>query len=235
MSAAENLKEEGPTLAGVVVSAVILAGIGALLGFLLLVSVPPQSYKSVAALQDYLEKNSEPKLLDTSYFEGPVSRGRSWEQKREALLNGSNTTVELSAGEINAWMSAKFRQPRAAPKGEEEETDILILPGVPNFFIDAAEGFFLNLPTEVTIYGSARNCLMIAQGHFSAGPQVAFQMDALHVNDAAIPVLGGLGDQLVATLLQAYSQADEFLALQKAWQKVESVELVADTIRLKLR
>lgn len=234
MSAAENIKEEGPSLASVVVSAVILAGIGAFLGFLLLVSVPPQSYKSVAALQDYLEKKTEPKLLDTSYFEGPVSRGRSWEQKREALLNGSDTTVELSAGEINAWMSAKFRQPRAAPKGEEE-TNILILPGVPNFFIDAAEGFFLNLPTEVTIYGSAHNCLMIAQGHFSAGPQVAFQMDALHLNDAAIPVLGGLGDQLVATLLQAYSQTDEFLAFQKAWQKVESVELVADTIRLKLR
>jgi hypothetical protein len=234
MSAAKNLKEDGPSVAGVFVTAVLLAGVGAFLGFLFLASVSPKAFKSVADLQDYLEKRTEAKLLDQTYLEGPVARGRSWEQKREALLNGSDTTVELSAGEINAWMSAKFRKPGAAPTGEEAE-GILILPGVPNFFIDAREGFFFNLPTEVTIYGSAHNCVIIAQGHFSAGPQVAFQMDALHVNDAAIPVLGGLGDKLVGALLQAYSQTDEFVAFQKAWQKVESVELVADTIHLKLR
>ena len=234
MSAAKKQKEEGPSLSGVVVSAILLALIGAFLGFLLLASVPPKSFKSVADLNDYLEKNPEAKLLDVSYFEGPVSRDRSWEQKREALLNGSATTVELTAAEINAWMSAKFRKPSAAPAGEDE-AGIVILPGVPNFFIDASEGVFLNLPTKVTIYGSAHDCMMIAQGHFSAGSQAEFQMDALRVNDAAIPVVGGLGGELVEALLQAYSQTDEFVAFQAAWKKVESVEVVADTIRLKLR
>jgi hypothetical protein len=40
---------------------------------------------------------------------------------------------------------------------------------------------------------------------------------------------------LLQALLQAYSQTDEFVACQQAWEKVESVELVADTMRLKLR
>jgi hypothetical protein len=236
MSATKQPEEKDSSLAGIVFIGIILAGLGAFLGFLFLASVAPTSYKSVAALQAHLEKNPAPKLLERSYFEGPISRDGSWEQKRDAFLNGSDTTVELSAGEINAWLSAKFRQPSsAAPAGDEEEADILVLPGVPNCFIDADEGFFLNLPTEVTIYGSAHDCLIVAQGHFSAAPQAAFQLDALHANDAAIPLLGGLGDQLVGALLQAYSLTDEFVVFQEAWKKVESVELVADTIRLKLR
>jgi hypothetical protein len=149
-------------------------------------------------------------------------------------LNGSATTVELTAGEINAWMSAKFRKPSAAAAAGDE-AGIVILPGVPNFFIDAAAGFFLNLPTEVSIYGSTHDRIIIAQGSFSAGPQVQFQISALRVNDAAVPVIAGLGKQLLQALLQAYSQTDEFVACQQAWEKVESVELVADTMRLKLR
>jgi hypothetical protein len=233
MSAAKTAKQEGPTLAGISVSAVLLALVGALLGVLYLASVPPTSFKSVADLNAYLEKTPELQLLDRSYFKGPVSSSRSWEQKREVLLNGSATTVELTAGEINAWMSAKFRKPSAAAAGDE--AGIVILPGVPNFFIDAAAGFFLNLPTEVSIYGSTHDRIIIAQGSFSAGPQVQFQISALRVNDAAVPVIAGLGKQLLQALLQAYSQTDEFVACQQAWEKVESVELVADTMRLKLR
>ena len=234
MSAAKTPKEAGPTLAGISVSAVLLALVGALLGFLYLASVPPTSFKSVADLNAYLEKTPEPKLLDRSYFKGPVLSSRSWEQKREVLLNGSATTVELTAGEINAWMSAKFRQPSAA-SAAADETGIVIQPGVPNFFIDASAGVFFNLPTEVSIYGSTHERMMIAQGHFSAGPEVQFQISALRVNNAAIPVIAGLGKQLVQVLLQAYSETDEFVACQKAWGKVESVELVGDTMRLKLR
>lgn len=234
MSAAKTAKEEGPTLAGISVSAVLMALVGALSGFLCLASVLPTPLKSVADLNAYLEKTPEPKLLDRSYFKGPVLSSRSWEQKREVLLNGSATTVELTAGEINAWMSAKFRKPSAAPAAGDE-AGIVILPGVPNFFIDAAAGFFLNLPTEVSIYGSTHDRIIIAQGSFSAGPQVQFQISALRVNDAAVPVIAGLGKQLLQALLQAYSQTDEFVACQQAWEKVESVELVADTMRLKLR
>ena len=233
MSAAKTAKQEGPTLAGISVSAVLMALVGALSGFLCLASVPPTPLKSVADLNAYLEKTPELQLLERSYFKGPVSSSRSWEQKREVLLNGSATTVELTAGEINAWMSAKFRKPSAAAAGDE--AGIVILPGVPNFFIDAAAGFFLNLPTEVSIYGSTHDRIIIAQGSFSAGPQVQFQISALRVNDAAVPVIAGLGKQLLQALLQAYSQTDEFVACQQAWEKVESVELVADTMRLKLR
>jgi len=234
MSDTTNLEEKDASLGGVLFLGALLAVLGAFSGFLFLASVEPKSYKSVADLQTYLEKNTETKLLEASYFEGPVSRSRSWEQKRDALFNGSATTVELTSGEINAWMSAKFRQPSSSPK-EDEAPDVLILPGVPNFFIDANEGFFLNLPTDVAIYGSEHNWMVVTQGHFSAGPQVEFQLDALHVNDAAIPVVGGLANQFFGALLQAYSETEEFVAFQNAWEKVESVELVGDTIRLKLR
>ncbi len=233
MPAIKNTEEQGPSVGGVLLCAVIVALIGALLGFLFLASVSPTSFKSVADLQAYLEKNPEPKLLDISYFEGGISRARSWEQKRDALLNGSETTVEFTAGELNAWMSSNFRNSSPAVSGEDAPA-IVILPGVPNFFIDEKEGLFFNLPTNLTIYGSAHHCMIVVKGHFNPA-QPEFTMDALHANGAAIPILSGLGDQFVGALLQVYSQTDEFVAFQAAWEKVETVEIVGDTIRLKLR
>lgn len=66
MPAIKNTEEQGPSVGGVLLCAVIVALIGALLGFLFLASVSPTSFKSVADLQAYLEKNPEPKLLDIS-------------------------------------------------------------------------------------------------------------------------------------------------------------------------
>ncbi|CAA6679585.1 MULTISPECIES: hypothetical protein [unclassified Lentimonas] len=234
MSANKNVEEREATLGGVLFLGALMALLGAFGGFMFLASVSPKSYKSVEELQAYLEKTSEPNLLEASYFEGPVSRSRSWELKRDELFSGSATTVELTSGEINAWMASKFRQSKPA-SNDEEAPNIVILPGAPNFFIDANLGFFLNLPTDVSIYGSDYNWLVVAQGHFSDGPWVEFQVDALHVNDAGIPVVGGVADRFVGALLQAYSETEEFIAIQKAWTRVESVELVEDMIRLKLR
>jgi hypothetical protein len=234
MSKPKKLEEQGPTLGGVLFYAVIVALFGALLGFLFLASIPQQTYKSVADLEDFLKKNPEPKLLDAYHFEGPISRGSSWEAKRELLLNGSATTVEFSSGELNAWMTAKFRNSGVSASDSDDAADVVIIPGVPNFFIDGQTGLVLNLPTNITIYGHERDCIVVAQGHFF-GIQPEFGIDMLHVNNALIPLVGGLGDELLSTLLQAYSKTDEFLAVKDAWEKVESVELVGDSIRLKLR
>ncbi len=234
MSTDKNTEEKDATLGGALLLGALVALIGALLGFMFLASVQPKAYKSVEELQAFLEKNSDPSLLQASYLEGPVSRSRGWEQKRDALLNGRERAVELSSAEINAWMASEFRQ-SGSPASEAEESGIMILPGVPNLFIDADEGFFLNVPADVSIYGSAHSWMVVAQGHFTDGLQVNFEVDVLHVNGAAIPVVGGLADRILAALFQAYSQTDEFIAFEKAWTKVESVELVEDTARLKLR
>ena len=235
MSADKNTEEKDATLGGALFLGALVALLGALLGFMFLASVQPKAYQSVEELQAFLEKTSEPSLLQASYLEGPVSRSRGWEQQRDALLNGRELTVELSAAEINAWMASKFRQSGSPASEDEEGTGVMILPGVPNLFIDADEGFFLNIPADVSIYGSAHTWMVIAQGHFTDGLQVKFEVDALHVNGAAIPVAGGLADRFLGALFQAYSQTEEFVALEKGWAKVESVELVEDTIRLKLR
>ena len=234
MSADKKVEESEATLGGVLFFGALVALLGAFGGFMFLTSVQPKSYKSVEELQAYLEKNTEPNLLDASYFEGPVSRSRSWELKRDELFSASATTVELTSGEINAWMASKFRQSSPAAT-DEEAPNVVIIPGAPNIFIDEDLGFCLNLPTAVSIYGSDHNWLVLAQGHFSAGPWVKFEVDALHVNDAAVPVVGGIAGKFIDALLEAYSETEEFIAFEKAWTNVESVELVGDTIRLKLR
>lgn len=235
MSADKNTEEQDATLGGALFLAALVALLGAVLGFIFLASVPPKAYQSVEELQAFLEKSSESSLLDASYFEGPVARSRSWEQKRSALLEGSGVTVELSSAEINAWLASKFRQAAPPVSEEDEESSVMILPGVPNLFIDADAGFFLNIPADVSIYGSEHSWMVVAQGHFTDGLQVKFEVDALHVNGAAIPVVGGLAGRFLDALFQAYSQSEELIVFEKAWAKMESVELVEDTIHLNLR
>jgi hypothetical protein len=234
MSAVAPSSKQEVSITTVVVSAVIVSAIGACLGFLFLTSYTPKPFKSTADLQAYLDKQTTSKLSHHTYFEGRVSRTRSWELKRHALLNDSNTTIDLSVGEINAWMSAKFRRPSLASRGEDLG-NLLVVPGVPNIFIDADQGLFFNLPTDISIYGREYDCILIAQGHLTEGPDIGLQIDTLRLNAARIPILGGLGHQLLTTLLKGHTQSDEFVAFKNAWDKVESVEVIADTVRLKLR
>ena len=231
----KKTEEDEATLGGALILGALVALLGALLGFMFLASVQPKSYQSVEELQAFLEKTSDSSLLQSSYLQGPVSRSRGWEQKRDALLNGEALTVELSSAEINAWMSSKFSKSGSRPSDEDEGSGVMILPGVPNVFIDTDQGFFLNVPADVSIYGSTHNWMVVAKGHFTDGLQVRFEVETLHVNGAAIPALGGLAKRFLGALFQAYSQTDEFLAVEKAWTKVESVELVDDTIHLTLR
>lgn len=234
MSVNKKNKQKQCSAIGIACCALLLGLIGALSGFLLLASMPLQAFSSMIELQKFRDQTSKSRLLDATYFRDSVSRGRRWQQQREALLNGSTASVDLSAAELNAWMNATVRQSSTAPV-KQGRLGGVVLPGVPNCFIDAKQGLYLNLPLQVAIYGIKFDYLIIARGQLVESSKSVFQLDALRVNAAVVPLPGDFGDWLVARCLQTYSASDGFIALQKAWQTVESIELVADRIRFKLR
>ena len=227
--------EKGPSRAGLVCTASLLAWAGMLLAFSLLVSSPLKRYTSVKDRDVFFEHNAGAGLKpgELYYFEGAVARGREWQPKLAVFLNGTNTVLEVTAAEVNACIASMLRPPSRPPAAES--STIMIVPKMPNLFVDENEGIFFSLPTEVSIFGSHHKLVVCARGHFSPGSEVTFTMEALYLNNAAIPVLGGLADRVVATLLKGYSESAEFIAFRQAWAKVESAEVVADTIRLKLR
>ena len=235
MSAETINTETDPNFAGMLCIAALFAWAGILLAFLFLLSFPPKRYTAIKDRDAFIEQKAGAGIKpgELYYFEGPVARGREWQPKLEMFLNGTNATVEVTAGELNAGIASMFRQPSRPPG--EKTPNISILPKTPNLFVDEKEGIFLSLPTEISMFGSHHKVEVFARGHFTTGAAVTLKIDTQYLNNAAIPAFGGLADRIVGTLLKAYSESDEFKAFRQAWAQLESAEVVADKIRLKLR
>ena len=233
MAASKETKIIDLSVIGIVVTGFFFAGLGVCMAFLFLATVAFKPYQSVADFQNYLERIPDRQLLSGAYLKGKVSAGSTWQQKRGALLGGRSSQVELSADEINAWLAATFRQASTTLKNNEK-FGVLILPGLPNCFVDAELGLLINVPFKVAAFGSTHECLLIIQGHFSSEPQVSFEVESMRVNHAVIPLQAGIGNYVMRMLLRAYSDTDEFADVEKAWQKVDFVEIDKSVIRMEL-
>jgi hypothetical protein len=216
--------EKSPSILGVYFYAVLIVLFGALLGFAYMMTFPPQAFSSQAeyqaSLADSEEPISAPKPGDAYYIEGPMLRTRSWEAKRELLKAPGGQTVRLSAGEINAWMKAKFRP--GLPPTNGEEPSVLIVPGVPNVAITDAGFIYLNLPTTITAYGSTNDFTVSARGVFNA-KDLHFEM--ILVSSAKLPLPDLLGTRLFETLSQSYQSTEEYAIFSEAFARAESVEI----------
>ena len=226
-------KSKNPSLLGVAFFSVIVALIGGLSGFTLLASIPPKSFESVAKYESYREDHPKHNLLDVHYFRSLKPSSVKWAPKRELLLTASSATVTLTNSEIKGWIASKFQKPQLSPF-DEEKANILVVPGVPNFFIDATEGIHFSVLLEIIIFGKEIESLLIGKGYFSEENANEFQLSELRLNKATIPFLEKVSDGLLGKLFKSFYENDEFVALKKAWEKVDSVELVEDGIRLNL-
>lgn len=236
MSVFQKNDENDSSLLGVVFFAFLFAFIGALSGFLLLASIPLKSFESLAELEKFTENNSQISLLKGYCFKGPVTLTPDLIEKREAFLNGNNLTIELTDGEINAWITSEFSKPRST-FSLKDRPGVLILPDLPNFFINETVGITFRIPIEIVIYGKEHHHLMIVQGRFienEESPLIRFQTEVLSINDAKIPLFNGLSDRLMVDLLQPFLNTDEFIDFMKAWEKIDSIEIVADKLFLNL-
>ena len=234
---AKKIKEKDePTLGGAIIYGVLIALLGAILGFVFLASSPAIVYASVVDYENFLETDAafEPaKPGDAYYFDVPSARGRGWEAKRDQILSGDPATVEISAGQLNAWMGAKFTP--GEQKDSQVKSSVMITPGIPKFFVAGEDALYVNLPIDLSVYDNKRKYTVFSKGHFSSGPSVRFVIDELHVNCAVIPVEGGVASKFVGALISAYSATEEFDSIRAAFDQVESVELSGETLRVTLR
>ncbi len=226
--------DKDPSIFGVIFYAVIMALIGALSGFVVLASISPESYGSIAEYESDLGENPEPTLLNPYYFEGFTSVKNSWGIKRQILLTANETTLELTDAEINAWLTEKFGYLKI-PFSGEGKSKIAIVPGLPNVFIGKTECIHFHIPLEVLIMDrKIDHFLLIGKGYFSDGDPTKFNLSSLSLNAAAIPLVEKIGAYLVDTLLESIYQDDEFITVKEAWGKVSSLEVIEDGIRLKI-
>lgn len=227
-------KEKSPSLFGVYFYAILMALFGALLGFAYLLTFPAQAFSSQkeyeASLSDLEEPLPAPKPGDAYYVEGPINSSLSWVPKRELLKSSAPQTVRFSAGEINGWVTDRFR-PGVPPSGEDE-TNILVVPGVPNVAITDAGTMYFNLPTTISAYGSKNTFTVSARCVFD-GAEI--HLKTVQVGSAKLPFPNLLGSRLMAPLAQSFQSTGEYEVISGALARVESIEIVGGELVLKLR
>ena len=218
------------TLSGAAVCVLL----GMCLGFALLLGYAPKKYASVAARDaDVADSTAFGTAVgERYYFKGAVGSRRAWQQPLAQFLQASPRSVEVTTAQLNAAIAALFGARRAAG---EDRTEPLLEPGQPNFFVDPSVGVCCSVPVQFNLGGSKHKVLVYAQGRFTSDPPLKLQLTTLHINQAAVPLIAGLQARLWDWLLQAYLQPDVLDRCREAWQRVESVEIVADRLRFTLR
>ncbi len=231
---AASKKEEDPSEFGVYFCGFFMAVVGVLAGVIYLSSFSALAFSGEKDLSAFIEDRAKKPIKpgDLFFMEGAVLRSNTWQSKRQSLLSGVPGTVDLAHGEFNAWLASKFR-PAAAPSGDEQ-TNLMILPGVPNAYF-SADAIYLSLPTEIILFGSSHKYTVFAKGHLAADGEPQFVLESLNVSNASVPWVGFIGQRLIDTLLKAYADSDEYLAIEAAWSRVESVEQSSGVLRMQLR
>jgi len=226
-------KEKEPDVKTAISFGLLAVSLGCVMGIVYLISFPLNAYSSLEQRNSALDENESGHTRpgDSYYFEGSVTRGDSWKTTRSQLLNGSVSELEVSTGEMNAWLSTYF-QP-AVPKPGEKSGGIAISPKVPNLAVIEAGEMHLSLPASIDCFGYEGAFVISATGRFKSGNPAKFKMKGLHINGARFPSIAG--QQLLKSLAGAYAKTEEYASIQEAWQSVESVELVEGALRLKMR
>jgi len=228
--------EKQPSYSGVYFYAVLMALSGGLLGFFYLVSFPAQAFDSQEEYEAARVQLKEAEGIvyskpgDAYYVEGPILRTRSWEAKRQQLMISGPQTVSISAGEINGWMSAKFRI--SEPKKGGDESGMLIIPGVPNVGLVDGEGFFVNVPVNIEAYGYSGEYGVYLFGNIDSS---GFKIKSLKISSAKVPLPNILGKQILNTLAAGYKNSEEYGIISKAFERIESAMVKEGQLAIVLR
>lgn len=233
MSKDTKEKKESSPIASYIY-ALLVACLGFAIGVVYMMTFPIQSYASLA---EYAEAMEEREVVgahpsDAYYIEGPTDRGRSWEVKRKQLVEGSASVVTFSAGELNAWLAARFRPASGGPSNDSAQ-GLTIMPGLPNIAVDEENRLHVNLPAQISGYGLDGEYMISVRGQYKAGTN-QFSIDYMQVGAAPVPFPSLIGNTIVSVLMKGYSATEEYKAIMNFWSKVESVEAIDRSLQLSL-
>ncbi|GEM_PF-462042 len=238
MSKRNAKKEDDITGFGIIFNAILMALFGAFIGFVYLASFEAISFSSTQDLDRFLdaEKSSPTEGPDAVYFFKELGGSAStWGSKREALVQGTNEPLTFSNGELNSWMGSSFKPLFDSAAPGQEKSNVEILPGVPNFFVTENESMYVSVPLKISLFGFEGKYVAFAQGHFSSGPYIEFVADELYLNSAPIPLIGGIGGQLMSQFISAYSETDDYAVISSTLQRAQDVQMAENSLRLTFR
>lgn len=229
--------EKGPSVFGVLFAAVVMFIVGVVAGFFYLTSFEPVQFANAYDREKAMaaKENQAPRPGEVYYYRSLLPLGaRTWEAKRQALLEGRNTSVTLSMGELNAWWASEFGSLRFDDSADASK--LKVLPKAPSFATGPDDVLHIAIPLEVEAFGSEFEVICIMRGSFENGQDgVRFQVRELYLNNAALPWAPRIADAFFKKLDEEAFSTEAFEAYRAAWGNLDRVELGEAGIRFVLR
>lgn len=232
---AAKKQTKDPSILGMYFYGMLTALIGAFLGGLYMASFPAMALKSQGEFDKFKEERLgiSPRPGDIYLMQGVLRSTQTWEAKRQAWIDGGTEAIDFSHRELNAWLAAKFKS--ATTPSDEDAPKVMIIPGVPNIYI-GTDIIYLSLETEFVIYGASYLRTIFVTGTIDdSSGDVEFDIETLNIENAVVPFVDILGRRIVKTLLKAYSKSDEFVLIEEAWSRIQSVEQSDGNLLFQLR
>jgi hypothetical protein len=189
--------------------------LGALIGFVYMMTFAAQAFSSeaeyVLSLEDTQGPTATPKPGGAYFLVGDVARTRAWKPKRYQLAAADEQTVKFNEGEINTWMTANLC-PGAAPAGEDQPC-ILIIPGLPIVAIATDGLVYFNLSTKITTCGATND--------FTISARVVLDADGLQLQAVSVS-----SAKILRFLAQGYQSTDDYKIVSGSFSRADSVKVV---------
>jgi hypothetical protein len=250
----EKKARKKATFTGAIFCGIFNAGLGALLGFCVLVATAPVEFKPKPDAKTGKTPDAPAGLF---YWAGQP--GGDYRTKASTVLGVPSMGVTISDTELNGWSAENFRvaatpakpAPKpAAPQGtntndiakvkaeakvaEAEISNFGLTPGTPNFHIfhdpqapaDVPFSLQIALPLKIDILGMEVNTIYQARGVFVSSPQgPQFKPYYSYIGSARIPVATGSAQSLFNSIASKFAASDAAKQYTDVWAKYTGATL----------
>ncbi len=163
------------------------------------------------------------------------SMGYQWDVLRRQILGALNASIEVSAGDINAWVSREFVDISGQPISHEKIPSVKIAPQTPRFFIHKGV-MQMTMPFQMDAFSLSHKFRLTANGSFASdsdGPK--WRSHSIYINSAPIPFPKTVYGFIEPMFIKRLSKNEEAEKLGVIWQNIQRIDVTDKTLRFVMK
>jgi hypothetical protein len=212
-----------PQWSSAIVFSLLLAFVGALLGFLLFARNAPLAMNDPAALQRVVSQAAESGQINPAaayYLRPTTARPRQWQAIRTALSSAGHQPVVIPAADVNGWLQAVI-----SPPPPSVETPMLgFATRQMQMAIPAENQLQWSVSGDAFLFGQMYPVLFVFDNALRADAVV---IDRLRINAAPVPAIPGLRQWIARSMVQLLGESNDLTIAQSAYQRAVSTQIDA--------
>lgn len=226
-------KQRYPEWVSALFLALLVAAIGAGLGFVLFARHMPLAMNDIASMDKVIAQAAESQKINpaASYYVRPApARPTDWQGVQAQFSRGSGT-VTVSAADINGWLQSLISRNIAsdAPTFGFHTRQV----AVANQFQNPIQW---QIAGDAFVFGKNQSIILIIESEIQSIPHGNWlPIQQMRINAAPIPAVPGLRKWIANSLLKSLRMHEGFSSIQTASRNATAVEVIPNQNALSFR